>query len=91
MLVNIYHDGKIGRGIKAKIIKNKGKRILLEFYNVFEENTISEWFVKVKREQNGSFENKNTNYWYYPYRESVQFKEEIKDCITGSYYDTLFK
>ena len=88
--INVYDDGKIGRGKKAVIVRAKSKRILIKFYDNFDEKYKTLWFNKVRRYGCGVYENKETNTWFYRYRETEHFKREMKECLTSSCYDKLF-
>lgn len=87
MKVNIYHDGKVGRGIKARIIKHAGKRLLIEYQD---ETLRTEWFNKVSRKNKGAFASRS-NLWFFPSRETEKYKKTIKSFITEEYYEHLFK
>lgn len=89
-VVNVYSDGKIGRATKAKIIKAGSKRLLIKFYDRFEEEEKTVWFDKIRREGGGVYCHAPSNTWFYRYREADAFKKEIKDCITQEYYRELF-
>jgi hypothetical protein len=62
--VTVYHDGKLGRGTPAKIVKNKGKRILISYVR-YDLEPIQEWFVKRRRDCKGCFEDRENNFWFY--------------------------
>lgn len=60
--ITIYHDGKLGRGYKAKALKVFAKRILVEF-KTFDDEIITCWFYR--RHKYGVFEARGWNYWIY--------------------------
>jgi len=69
----VYQDGKLGRGVPAKIIKEQSKRILIEFeieeYNEEVDDWVSiikpRWFVRRYRTKGGAYECIGWNYWFY--------------------------
>jgi len=89
-MVNVYNDGKLGRGIKGEILRRDGKRILIKFHDSFSDMTLEGWFVRVRRERGGAYCHDATNSWFYPFRETEKFKVESKEWLTPEYHNKLF-
>ena len=88
--VNVYDDGKIGRGTNGEILKRGSKRILIRFYDDFNELMIDGWFVRVRRTQRGAYWHKPTNSWFYPFRETQKFIKESQEWLMPEYHNSLF-
>ncbi len=95
MIVNVYDDGKLGRHVKAKILKHKGKRILIQ---ILQTNPIPfalgdtpevMWYRRVRRKQGGSFCSVRDNFWFYPVREKEKFYNEVKELLIPQAYEKL--
>ena len=88
--VNVYSDGKLGRGTKGEILRNESKRIFIKYYDAIDELWVEGWFVRDRRENGGAFWHKDRNMWFYPCRETEKFKTECKEWITTEYWKRLF-
>ena len=86
--VNVYDDGKIRRGEPATLIKYGNKRVLITFYD-WDGNLITEWFYRDSRKRKGVYSHVDTNSWFYEYRETEEFKQEVKDYSLER-YNSLF-
>ena len=90
MRVNVYGDGKLGRAIKAKVIKHSSKRILIEFYDNCSEAAITVWFKKVRKDEGGVYTHAKSNTWFYVHHEKKSFRLECKEWFTPEFYEELF-
>lgn len=88
--INVYNDGKLSRGRKAKILTEKYKKFLIEFYDSGAEELLTVWFYKVSKERKGIYCHKETNTWFYKERETEKFKQEYKSYLGEEYYNFLF-
>ena len=96
-LVNVFDDGKIGRAVKAKILKIGSNCILIEIldkdmpYAWNAESPSIMWYKRVRRENDGAYCSLKENYWFYPYRQSKTFAEECKEYLTTEYWNMYFQ
>lgn len=89
--VNVYNDGKLGRGIKAKVITVEPNKMLIEFHDFMEEKDITVWFERERDEgQFGVFSHEPTNTWFYEERETEQFIRESREWLSPEYHELLF-
>ena len=88
--INVYHDGKMARGVPGYILDNLDDDKLLITYTHWDDTERTEWFVRALDERDGSYESLEANYWYYPSRETVDFANEHKDCFKEEFWQQLF-
>ena len=88
--INIYDDGKMGRGIKALLIKKKGNRMLIKFNDPFNDKGWVAWFKRDKRSERNTFWHSKTNSWFFEDRETAEFSEKCRDWFTPEYHGFLF-
>lgn len=92
--INIYDDGKLGRGVKANVLKSEGHRLLIEYFDESplegDELWRTLWFKKVRKECGGVYECESQNMWFFMERETDTFKEEYKEYLVPEYWEFLF-
>lgn len=72
--LKVYNDGKVCRDYPAKIIKRKGKRILIEFGG-YACDSLSDWLYPIKsahwfnrRDRKGVYECGSWNFWFFDFK-----------------------
>lgn len=99
--INVYEDGKMGRAIYAEIIDEDktNDRFLIKFTS-WEDEDVELWFYRDNlNEPDGMkghytcYDEKdhwNTNYWYFPIRETYDFALECSEYLDSEYWNEYF-
>ena len=90
MIINVYDDGKLARARKATIIKHGSKRVLIRYYSWMQEEEVTHWFRRVRKDQGGAYTSVVHNEWYYPFRETPLFKQHMKSHFVPELFEKLF-
>ena len=95
-LVNVFDDGKIGRAVKAKILKVGAGRIQIEIldkdmpYAWNADSPSVMWYKRVRRSGGGAYCSSKENYWFYPIRQSRKFLDDASAYLDAGYWNTYF-
>jgi hypothetical protein len=85
--INIFEDGKLSRGVKAKLLSKNKNRATISFYDDFEEKQREETFKKHRR---GTYCLSDGNFYYYTEMDTPEYAESVKEYITEDYWKFLF-
>lgn len=87
MRVNIYGDGKIYRGYAAELLQQNSFGVEIRYFCDDADKEIDVWFIE---RQKGCFESEEDNDWYFPGRETSDFKYYAFEHLQSKYATEMF-
>lgn len=89
-IVNLFEDGKLCRGTKGEIIINRSKRKLIRFYTAWDDEVITAWFIRDRRNNGGRYYSWRGNMFLNMYNAKPEFIKESREWFGPEYYEYLF-
>ncbi len=85
--INIFEDGKLSRGVKAKLLSKNKNQATISFYDDFEEKQREETF---KKHRKGTYYLSDGNLYYYLKMNTSEYADSVRGYITEAYWEFLF-